>query len=58
MNPLLSSCVSSFGSLVFTSHWPLVVQSRAMGKAIPANSILVFDVELIAVNGRTSDQEL
>lgn len=47
---LLDMCVGEKRKLTIPSD--LAYGSRAMGSAIPANSVLVFDVELVRINGK------
>ncbi|KAG0312021.1 Peptidyl-prolyl cis-trans isomerase fpr2 [Dissophora globulifera] len=47
---LLDMCVGEKRKLTIPSN--MAYGSRAMGAAIPANSALVFDVELLRINGK------
>ncbi|KAF9361251.1 Peptidyl-prolyl cis-trans isomerase fpr2 [Mortierella sp. AD094] len=47
---LVGMCVGEKRKLTIPSS--LGYGSRAMGSAIPANSVLVFDVELVRINGK------
>ncbi|KAG0296691.1 Peptidyl-prolyl cis-trans isomerase fpr2 [Dissophora globulifera] len=49
-NGLLDMCVGEKRKLTIPSN--MAYGSRAMGAAIPANSALVFDVELLRINGK------
>ncbi|GJJ73205.1 FK506-binding protein 2 [Entomortierella parvispora] len=47
---LVDMCIGEQRKLTIPSN--LAYGSRSMGAAIPANSALVFDVELVRINGR------
>ncbi|KAF9209279.1 Peptidyl-prolyl cis-trans isomerase fpr2 [Haplosporangium sp. Z 27] len=51
---LLNMCVGEKRKLTIPSS--MGYGARAMGSAIPANSALVFDVELVRINGRGKDE--
>jgi len=53
---LVGMCVGEKRTLTIPSH--LAYGERARGSAIPANSALVFDVELVGLTSKTTHEEL